>query len=318
MHYDVFNGDADGICALHQLRLAAPKNEAQLITGVKRDIKLLSQIENVVNSTITTLDISLDSNRTALLALLAQKNTVTYIDHHFAGDIPVSPQLTTHIETSASTCTALIVNQILDNAYTTWAICGAFGDNLHPLGFKLCEDLGLSITESNQLKEIGELLNYNGYGTVVEDLHFSPEELYQAVHRFADPFDFYKQSTELITLREGYAADMKEALEIDEFQTEGKNRVYIFPDMRWAKRVSGVFSNLKAREKQDSAHALITQNSDTTLRISVRAPLTDKRDADTLCKEFPTGGGRKAAAGINNLPSSMLEQFLSRFAEIYS
>lgn len=43
MHYDVFNGDADGIIALLQLRLSEPK-ESALITGVKRDIKLLSQV----------------------------------------------------------------------------------------------------------------------------------------------------------------------------------------------------------------------------------------------------------------------------------
>ncbi|MDQ6977782.1 MAG: acetyltransferase, partial [Ghiorsea sp.] len=37
---DVFNGDADGLCALHQLRLAVPVNST-LMTGVKRDINLL-------------------------------------------------------------------------------------------------------------------------------------------------------------------------------------------------------------------------------------------------------------------------------------
>ncbi|MGB5082223.1 MAG: acetyltransferase, partial [Burkholderiales bacterium] len=34
---DVFNGDADGLCSLRQLRLAEPA-ESQLVTGVKRDI----------------------------------------------------------------------------------------------------------------------------------------------------------------------------------------------------------------------------------------------------------------------------------------
>ena len=38
MHYDVFNGDADGIIALLQLRLSAPNSsetqESTLITGV--------------------------------------------------------------------------------------------------------------------------------------------------------------------------------------------------------------------------------------------------------------------------------------------
>ena len=40
---DVFNGDADGICALHQLRLAAPA-DSELVTGVKRDIALLERV----------------------------------------------------------------------------------------------------------------------------------------------------------------------------------------------------------------------------------------------------------------------------------
>ena len=35
--YDVFNGDADGICALQQLRLREPR-EAELVTGMKRDM----------------------------------------------------------------------------------------------------------------------------------------------------------------------------------------------------------------------------------------------------------------------------------------
>ena len=39
MLFDVFNGDADGICALLQLRLERPL-ATQLITGVKRDIQL--------------------------------------------------------------------------------------------------------------------------------------------------------------------------------------------------------------------------------------------------------------------------------------
>ena len=42
MNYDIFNGDADGIIALLQLRLADPIG-AELVTGVKRDIKLVEK-----------------------------------------------------------------------------------------------------------------------------------------------------------------------------------------------------------------------------------------------------------------------------------
>lgn len=41
--WDVFNGDADGICALLQLRLAKPQN-SQLVTGIKRDFELLDRV----------------------------------------------------------------------------------------------------------------------------------------------------------------------------------------------------------------------------------------------------------------------------------
>ena len=113
MHFDVFNGDADGILALHQFRLQTPKPEATLVTGGKRDIKLLHTIQEVRNSSITVFDISLDSNRGALLALLDQGNKITYIDHHFAGNIPDTDRLTIHIEPAPTVCTSLIVDKLL-------------------------------------------------------------------------------------------------------------------------------------------------------------------------------------------------------------
>ena len=42
--FDIFNGDADGICALTQLRNAEPL-ESTLITGVKRDIELVAKAD---------------------------------------------------------------------------------------------------------------------------------------------------------------------------------------------------------------------------------------------------------------------------------
>ena len=53
---DVFNGDADGLCALHQLRLADPQ-PSELVTGVKRDIKLLDRVQAIAGDRVTVLDI---------------------------------------------------------------------------------------------------------------------------------------------------------------------------------------------------------------------------------------------------------------------
>jgi hypothetical protein len=68
-YFDVFNGDADGMCALLQLRLAEPR-DAQRITGLKREIALLQRVRAQAGDTVTVLDISLDANRAALMSML--------------------------------------------------------------------------------------------------------------------------------------------------------------------------------------------------------------------------------------------------------
>lgn len=316
MHYDIFNGDADGIFALQQYRLANPMPDTNLITGVKRDIQLLSLVKDLKNCSLTVFDISLDSNRTWLLQLLQEQNEIVYFDHHFAGNMPQSELLQTYIDPSPDACTSLIVNTRLADEHVLWAICGAFGDNLHKIAKRRAKDLGLTESQTTQLQELGELFNYNGYGAIIEDLHYHPADLYKAVKPYKAPFDFIENSKELAALRKGYQEDIDSVMQLKQLKTQGKNRVYILPDAPWARRVSGVFSNLRAREEPDAAHAVITEDND-TLRVSVRAPLNDRRDADTLCKLFPTGGGRKAAAGINSLPADQLEQFLEKFLSFY-
>jgi hypothetical protein len=317
MHFDVFNGDADGIFALHQYRLENPDPESHLITGVKRDIRLLAQLETQQNGTLTVFDISLDSNRSSLLRLLRQHNTIIYFDHHFAGDIPESPLLQTCIDPSPDSCTSLLVNASLGNRHCLWAICGAFGDNLHQLATGQAGKQGLTASQTDQLRELGELFNYNGYGATLEDLHFHPRALYQAVAPYRNPFEFAQQSPELAALRQGYNEDTALAMRVPEMPLAGNNRVYTLPDTAWARRVTGVFSNFRSREEPKAAHAVLSQNKDNTFRISVRAPLDDRRNADTLCKLFPTGGGRAAAAGINSLPEEQLDSFLEKFQSFY-
>ena len=89
--YDVFNGDADGICALLQLR-RAESIDSVLVTGVKRDIQLLAQLEVNEGDHVNALDISMDKNKQDLLRILASGASVFYCDHHAAGAIPEHPQ----------------------------------------------------------------------------------------------------------------------------------------------------------------------------------------------------------------------------------
>src|SRR5438067_2839929 len=128
-HYDVFNGDADGICALHQLRLDQPR-ESILVTGVKRDIALLARVGAQSGDTVTALDISLSTNRSALEALLERGVRVQYFDHHFAGDVPRHSGLSATIDTAPGVCTGILVDRYLGGGQRVWAAVAAFGDNL--------------------------------------------------------------------------------------------------------------------------------------------------------------------------------------------
>ena len=128
-HYTVFNGDADGLCSLHQLRLEYPLDSV-LITGAKRDVALLGCVDAHAGDAVTVLDVSVASNRAALTALLEREVTVQYFDHHFAGELPEHAGLRAVIDTSPRVCTGILVDKYLQGRRRIWAVVAAFGDNL--------------------------------------------------------------------------------------------------------------------------------------------------------------------------------------------
>lgn len=311
---DVFNGDADGICALQQLRLHTPSPAARLVTGVKRDVALLERLGDTSGCRITVLDISLDRNREALERLLSQGNRIFYADHHYSGTVPASDALEAHLDPSPLICTALIVDRLLSGAHRTWAVAGAFGDNLDEVALRYAGTIGLDHDATAILKDIGRLLNYNGYGTEEADLLIHPADLFREVHRFCDPFAFYRDSSLLTYLRRGYEDDMAKAVQLLADTTYAGGRVFFLPEAAWAKRVIGVFANRISRDRPEMAHAVLLAQAGGSFQVSVRAPLATRCGADTLCRQFATGGGRAAAAGINHLPQQTLSTFLAAFA----
>ena len=312
---DVFNGDADGICALTQLRLAEPR-AARLVTGIKRDIDLLARVEANPGDRVTVLDISFDTNRAGVERLLASGAEIFYADHHYAGTIPQHERLTTIINEAPEVCTSILVNgSFLQNRYREWAIVGAFGDNLSQSAIALARPLELEPSRLEQLEQLGTYLNYNGYGESIEDLHFPPDRLFSLVSQHASPFDFMAEGREHFQqLAAGYADDMARAAALRPDTTSSSAAaLFILPNEAWARRVSGVFSNDLANRHPDRAHAVLIAKSNGHYLISVRAPLQRRKGADALCRQFPTGGGRAAAAGINALPADQLGQFTNAF-----
>jgi len=311
-HYDIFNGDADGICALHQLRLADPR-ESVLVTGVKRDINLVRQVAAEKGDSATILDISLDKNRDDLRRLLAAEMEVMYFDHHFAGDIPESDHLTAHIDTAGDVCTGLLVNRFLKDAFLAWAVTALFGDNLHDAARLAARPLGVSELQMGELETLGTLLNYNGYGSSLEDLFFPPDELYRRIQPYHDPFEFITSDETFEVLQKGFDSDMQRARSIEPVVDTSKCALFVFPEESFSRRVSGVYSNQLARANPVRAHALASLLPSGEYLISVRAPLSTKSGADELCRQFPTGGGRQAAAGINQLPADQWSTFSDAF-----
>jgi hypothetical protein len=309
---DVFNGDADGVCALHQLRLAQPV-ESELVTGVKRDIQLLDRVQAGAGDRVTVLDISLDSNRKGLMRLLDAGASVEYFDHHHAGEIPQKPNLLAHIDLSPDVCTSILVDRHLNGLHRLWAITAAFGDNLEKSACALAESEGLIESQLNKLARLGECLNYNGYGDSVEDLHFHPVQLYAEIRPYANPLAFVTESSAFKKLESGLREDTALAAALKPYHADARCAAYVMPDAPWARRVSGVFANRLASENTGRAHAVLTVNQYGDYTVSVRAPIANLQGADTLCLKFATGGGRKGAAGINRLPVSELAPFLASF-----
>ena len=313
---DVFNGDADGLCALHQLRLSDPA-DSELVTGPKRDISLLKRVNAGAGDRITVLDVALSKNRDALDRLLEAGAQVRYFDHHQPGDIPVHPHFEPHIDTDANVCTSLLVNQVLQGRHLAWAVAAAFGDNLADAARQAAVPLGLSADQLAQLQSLGECLNYNGYGETLDDLFFDPADLYRQLRPFADPFVFIAESPAYQTLKTGYREDMARAVAVSATEARSAGRIFMLPAEKWARRISGVFGNQLAVEASAQAHAVLTAKPEGGYVVSVRAPLMKRSGADELCSQFDTGGGRKAAAGINHLPESEVGRFIASFFEVF-
>jgi hypothetical protein len=315
-YFDIFNGDADGICALQQLRLHHPL-QSTLVTATKREINLVERAVFQSGDHITALDISLEKNIDAVLAALECGVTIDYYDHHFPGDIPQYSKLKTSIDTSADICTSMIVNRELKGAFSAWAIVGAYGDNLIPHADAMATTDGFTQTDRDRLFQLGTALNYNGYGTSLADLHFHPADLYRALSPYVNPLGFVEESSDFTRLYQGYKEDIALGEAVKTEISKPNGAIYILPDQPWARRISGVLGNQLATQYPDRAHALLTVLDNGDFRVSVRAPLNNKTGADDLCRSFATGGGRKGAAGINQLNQNDYDLFVSRFFQQY-
>lgn len=322
-HIDLFNGDADGIFSLIQLRKAKPVADALLISGVKRDNALVKKINQehaakAENASVSVLDLSFDKNADSLQALLPVVDSVFFCDHHRASKLFQHPKLTTHINTEPTACTGLILSDLLDNHFHVWAVAAAFGDGLDTVATREAKKLGLDAEQTRLLKNLGMFVNYNGYGASVDDLNYHPVELYQILSQYESPFDVINDTDSPYgNLEDGFHIDMGRAEQCDVIEENDVVIAVQLDDAAWARRVSGVYSNKLASDNPEKAVIVATRNKDSSLTISLRAPRNHQHGAGDLCSSYPEGGGRAGAGGINKLEPHHLPIFIAMVADFY-
>ena len=310
--YYAFNGDADGLCALQQLRLCEP-GDAALVTGVKRDIRLLERIDAASGDEVTVLDVSLDQNRSALLRLLEAGASVRYFDHHYAGELPVHPRFEPHIEEAGDVCTSVLVDRHINGRFRSWAAVAAFGDGLPSVGTAMASSAGLDARTAATMEKLGISLNYNAYGDSVSDLHVDPAELASQMFPFQNPIDFVLHCPTFARLASGYEEDMCRARALEPARDVPGAKTLVLPDAPWARRAIGVLANELTQAHPDTAIAILSPRARGGYVVSVRVPAGCAVSAVEFCRFYETGGGRKLAAGIDCLQDADVDSFVQRF-----
>jgi len=308
---DVCNGDADGLCAAVQWHWHDP-GPAALLTGLKREIDLLRQVDAQAGDEVNVFDLSMERNLADLRRLLEAGVRVRYFDHHAVRQVPSHPLLESHIDGASEVCTSLLVDRHLGGAFHAWALVGAYGDNLATVADRLCREAGVDSGDSAALRRIGEAINYNAYGDDERDVHIAPRRLYETMARYAHPLDMLAHEAvidEIDTLRR---KDLRRAFIVAPLWEDTRGSVRVLPDAPWSRRVLGCVANELANAEPRSAHAVLKQVGD-GYAVSVRAPLEAPLGAHELCSEFG-GGGRARAAGIDGLPPDELPRFVKAFA----
>lgn len=310
-HIDVCNGDADGLCAVLQWRLEKPAS-AVLVTGLKRDIALLERVQAGPGDEVLVCDVSLQRNRVALLRLLAAGARVRYFDHHAPPDVPDHPNLETHIDLDSQTCTSLLMDRYLDGAHRSWALVGAYGDNLTGVADTLAVQTGMTNQDRDRLRMLGEAINYNAYGEEESDVFMAPARLYETLLRYRDPLELLQRESLAQQLDALRREDLRRAADLPPYWQNDRASATLLPDAGWSRRVIGCLANELARAEPEQAHAVLKAVRGDAYVVSVRAPLSAAGGARELCHRFG-GAGRAGAAGINRLPAQDLADFLEAF-----
>lgn len=152
-------------------------------------------------------------------------------------------------------------------------------------------------------------MNYNGYGANLDELFYSPVELYKIAAKYASPFEFIQREHKILS--NGY----RDVIAKQYKPSHGSEAaaMFILANEKWARRASGIVGNELAKQFPYRAHAILTEREERivgasgeeepTSQVSIRAP-----------KNNPVGaGGRKGASELDVLTYSLIKLFSTEF-----
>lgn len=311
-YFDVCNGDADGLCAVRQWRLHEP-GAATLVTGLKREIELLQRVPCDGADEVLVCDLSMQRNHAALQRLLQAGVRVRYFDHHHAGAVPRHERLDAHLDADREVCTSLLMDRHLGGRFRSWALVGAYGDELGAVADRLAAGAGLDADQRAALQRLGRAINYNAYGESEADVRIAPAELYRVLARWPDPFALLAGEPVIDEIDAQRGDDLQRAMALTPWWCSESARVVMLPDAPWARRVIGCLANELAQAFPAQAQAVLRRRGADRFAVSVRAPRAAAGGASALCEAFG-GSGRAAAAGVDALPAGELARFIEVLA----
>lgn len=309
-HIDVCNGDADGLCALLQWRLAHPLH-AELVTGLKREHDLLARVQAQAGDEVMVVDLAFEPHRAGVQRLLDAGVRVRYVDHHVCAAPPEHPLLDAHLDADSQVCSGLLINRLLGGRFARWAVVCAHGDNLHAPAEALSRSLGLSAAHQQALRRLGEAINHNAYGDTLADVRVPPAALLTLLREHTDPISALAEPR-VQGLLQGMDEDLARARQVRPEREAAHAAIWCLPNADWARRASGSLANSLASERPDQACAVLRPLASGHWLISVRAPRHSPFGAAALCQRFG-GGGRQAAGGIDALPPDRRSAFVEAF-----
>jgi hypothetical protein len=185
------------------------------------------------------------------------------------------------------------------------------------------------------LRRVGVLLNYNAYGDEPGDALFDAADIAVRMAGIPSALDFCWEQSLIAPLAARFDEDRELFHQLAPLVESASACAYLVPDEAFARRYGATWANERVMQKPSEALAVIHPRKNGTYTVSIRSPRDWRaagamegkdakegkdgavRSAAELAKEFPTGGGRKLAAGIDVLPADQLQRFTDRFREFY-